>query len=400
MKRAVRLVVNGEAVEAMVEPRTHLADFLRETLTLTGLHLRCEQGACGACTILIDGHPARACLTFPVLCEGAEITTLEGLEDDPATVALRHAFMAEHGVQCGFCTPGMLVTARDIVLRLRDADEARIREELSGNLCRCTGYAGIVRAIRRVVEERAAGRSGAARPLPGTAPVGARPAVAAPEGGNGALPGAPAPGDRTSEPTGTVAPAGSIALDGAPTISVRRRIVVAKPPAPVWAALSDPTRVAPCMPGARLTAPPSEGRLTGEIAVRLGPIAVTFAGEGSLETDDEAMRGRLLGHGAERSGRSKASGAVAFSVTPLEGGASSAIDVSLEAILRGPLAQFARGAIVADLAGRLLDAFGENLSRSLDGAEPAAALAPIGAGALLWAAIRSRIAAFFARRGR
>ncbi len=142
---------------ADVEPRLHLADFLREHLNLTATHLRCEQGACGACTVLIDGQPARSCITYAAMCDGAAITTIEGLEDDPVMVALRRAFSEEHGLQCGYCTPGMLVTARDIVIRLPDADQARIRTELSGNLCRCTGYVGIVRAISRVLDERRRG---------------------------------------------------------------------------------------------------------------------------------------------------------------------------------------------------------------------------------------------------
>ncbi len=182
--RTIRLTVNGRTVAETVEERMHLADFLREKLNLTGTHLRCEQGVCGACTLLIDGQPARACITYAALCEGAEITTIEGLDADPATAALRKAFSQEHGLQCGFCTPGMLVTARDILLRLPDADERRVRLELSGNLCRCTGYVGIVRAILRALEER---RAGAAAPLiPDMAPlgpVGARRGAAASENG-------------------------------------------------------------------------------------------------------------------------------------------------------------------------------------------------------------------------
>ena len=160
--RSVELTVNGAAIVEAVEPRLHLADLLRERLGLTGTHLRCEQGACGACTLLIDGEPARACITYAVLCEGAQVTTIEGLEDDPIMVALRRAFTAEHGLQCGFCTPGMLITARDIVRRLPGADERRIRLELSGNLCRRTGYVGIVRAIRRVLQEVRSGALAAA----------------------------------------------------------------------------------------------------------------------------------------------------------------------------------------------------------------------------------------------
>ena len=150
----VVLRVNGRERAATCEPRTTLADFLRSHLRLTGTHLGCEQGVCGACTVLLNGAPARSCLTFAIACNGADIRTVEGFADDPVMARLREAFGAEHALQCGFCTPGMLATARDIVTRLPGADEARIRRELSGNLCRCTGYVGIVRAIARVLAER------------------------------------------------------------------------------------------------------------------------------------------------------------------------------------------------------------------------------------------------------
>jgi aerobic carbon-monoxide dehydrogenase small subunit len=152
--RRITLEVNGEPVDAAVEPRTHLADFLREAQGLTGTNLGCEHGVCGACTLEIDGAPARSCITFAVACAGAAVRTIEGFADDPVMAELRAAFTAEHALQCGYCTPGMLVTARDIVLRLPDADEPRIRKELSGNLCRCTGYMGIVSAIQRVLAAR------------------------------------------------------------------------------------------------------------------------------------------------------------------------------------------------------------------------------------------------------
>ena len=150
MKR-VSLTINGNPVTAEVEPRTSLADFLRESERLTGTNLGCEHGVCGACTLEIDGVPARSCIALAVACEGASVRTIEGFDDDPVMERLRQAFTAEHALQCGYCTPGMLVTARDIVMRLPDADEARIRLELSGNLCRCTGYVGIVNAIKAVL---------------------------------------------------------------------------------------------------------------------------------------------------------------------------------------------------------------------------------------------------------
>jgi carbon-monoxide dehydrogenase small subunit len=154
MKKAISLMVNGREVTAEVEPRTQLADFVREQLLLTGTHLGCEHGVCGACTIEVDGAPARSCIAYAAACDGARVRTIEGFDDDAVMAQLREAFSAEHALQCGYCTAGMLITARDIVLRLPDADEARIRKELAGNLCRCTGYVGIVRAIARVLEAR------------------------------------------------------------------------------------------------------------------------------------------------------------------------------------------------------------------------------------------------------
>ena len=147
------LTVNDRLFETQVEPRTHLGDFLRDQLRLTGTHLGCEHGVCGACTVLINGSPARACITLAVACQGLAVRTIEGFDQDPLMRRIRAAFSREHGLQCGFCTPGMVITARDIALRLPDADEARVRRELAGNLCRCTGYAGIVSAVCSVLKE-------------------------------------------------------------------------------------------------------------------------------------------------------------------------------------------------------------------------------------------------------
>lgn len=150
----VRLHVNGHDYTIRTEPRTHLADALREHCGLTGTHIGCEHGVCGACTVEVDGVPQRSCLQSATRFEGRSVRTIEGLDDDALGMALREAFSAEHALQCGYCTPGMLMTARDIVRRLPDADEARVREELAGNLCRCTGYRGIVRAIMRVLRSQ------------------------------------------------------------------------------------------------------------------------------------------------------------------------------------------------------------------------------------------------------
>jgi len=151
---AIALVVNGETRQLLAEPREQLAELLRRELMLTGTHLGCEHGVCGACTIEIDGALARSCIVHAGSCDGASVRTIEGFDGDTVMAALREAFSREHALQCGYCTPGMLVAARDIVLRLPDADEARVREELAGNLCRCTGYRGIVRAVLSVLAAR------------------------------------------------------------------------------------------------------------------------------------------------------------------------------------------------------------------------------------------------------
>ena len=156
MKHAVALTVNGRPVEATVESRLSLADFLRLELRLTATHLGCEHGVCGACTVLIDGEPARSCIALAVSLGGAEITTLEGLADDRAMQIIKQAFHDKHGLQCGFCTPGMLISTRDLLKRTPRPSESAVREGLSGNLCRCTGYQGIVRAVLKAAEDLAA----------------------------------------------------------------------------------------------------------------------------------------------------------------------------------------------------------------------------------------------------
>ena len=156
MKHSVALTVNGRPVGATVESRLSLADFLRLELRLTATHLGCEHGVCGACTILIDGEPARSCIALTVSLGGAEITTLEGLADDRAMQIIKQAFHDKHGLQCGFCTPGMLISARDLLKRTPRPSESAVRNGLSGNLCRCTGYQGIVRAVLKAAEDLAA----------------------------------------------------------------------------------------------------------------------------------------------------------------------------------------------------------------------------------------------------
>jgi aerobic carbon-monoxide dehydrogenase small subunit len=152
MKTSISATVNGRPVQSSVEPRTSLADLLREELRLTATHLGCEQGVCGACTVLIDGQPARSCITLAVGIDGSDVRTLEGLDRDPLMLAIKAAFHDKHGLQCGFCTPGMLISAWDLLRRKPDLSASEIRIAISGNLCRCTGYQGIVRSIQSAAE--------------------------------------------------------------------------------------------------------------------------------------------------------------------------------------------------------------------------------------------------------
>jgi aerobic carbon-monoxide dehydrogenase small subunit len=144
---AVTLNLNGRPVAEEVPARLTLADWLRDRHNLTGTHLGCEHGVCGACTVLVDGEPVRACLMLAVACDERSVTTIEGLGADPIAAALRDAFHRHHALQCGFCTPGMLIAARDLIRRRRAGSERQIRDGLAGNICRCTGYTNIVAAI-------------------------------------------------------------------------------------------------------------------------------------------------------------------------------------------------------------------------------------------------------------
>lgn len=146
-KVRVRLTLNGRAVSGEAEPRMLLSDFLRHTLGATGTHVGCEHGVCGCCTVLIDGIAVRSCLTLAVQAEGTSITTVEALAPDGRLNALQRAFHNNHALQCGFCTPGILMSFTDYLRRNPRPSEAEIREVLSGHLCRCTGYAGIVAAV-------------------------------------------------------------------------------------------------------------------------------------------------------------------------------------------------------------------------------------------------------------
>lgn len=358
----IALTVNARAVKASVEPRTHLADFLRDGLNLTGTHLGCEHGVCGACTLLLDDMPARSCITYAVACDGARVTTIEGLDDDEITTELRAAFTREHALQCGYCTPGMLISARDLVLRLPEPDERSIRIGLSGNLCRCTGYVGIVRAVRSVIDQR---RRRGVLPIP--------------DGGRRTL-GPAGSGNSANASTSDIARVpttraetrdednGAMVIpDFAPEKVFKQEFTVAYPPGRVFDMLGDVTQVAACLPGASLTGVPTPERTEGMIQVKLGPISADFRGAARIERDLENWSGRIVGTGSDQRSRSSTQGEIRYRLVPTEQGAATRVELSIGYSLRGMLAQIAREGLVRDLAARLTADFARNLDLHLSG---------------------------------
>jgi carbon-monoxide dehydrogenase small subunit len=377
---AISLTVNGRAVSAEVEPRTHLADFLRDHLRLTGTHLGCEHGVCGACTVLIAGVPARSCIAYAVACDGLDIRTIEGFEDDTLMAELREAFSREHGLQCGFCTAGMLISARDIVRRLPQADERRIRTELSGNLCRCTGYVGIVNAVASVAARQT---KPATMPVVTPRKVVPRYATVAP-----ATPAAPA----RAEPAAARAPEAA----RAGWTRIEESFVIAAPPKAVWQALADFPKVAACLPGAELTEHDARS-VKGRLRVKLGPMAASFAGSATVQRDDAAMTGLAKGAGTDSGSRSRTRGELAYRLTPEADGGQTRVAVTVEYDLQGPLAQFSRSGLARDFASRVVAEFAANLNRALGAGEAHRAEAPrsLDVLGLLWSLVWRRVKALF-----
>jgi carbon-monoxide dehydrogenase small subunit len=353
----VRLHLNGAWVRHDATPRTHLGDFVRDHCGLTGTHLGCEHGVCGACTVLVDGQPVRSCITFAVACDQKDVRTIEGYGDDPWMARLRAAFTREHALQCGYCTPGMLATAYDIVKRLPDADEERIRVELSGNLCRCTGYVGIVRAIASVLADLKA------EPIAGSSPATA-----------------PAAAVRATAPMRSFAVAQDApplaAQSSAPATESRKgwshiedSFIVDFPAQQVWDFMGDVEALASCLPGAEVLE--SDGRsVKGRIAIKFGPIAAAFNGSAVLERDDAGRSGLLRGAGTDSISQSRAKGDVGYRVVAIDE-TRTRVDITLDHMLQGALAQFSRSGLVRDFVTRMIADFGRNLAARMDGTSAA-----------------------------
>ena len=430
MTLPLSLTVNGRPVEAAVEPRMHLADFLRDVLRLTGTHLGCEHGVCGACTVLIDGAPARSCIAYAITCDGADVRTIEGFDHDPLMQALRRSFTRHHALQCGYCTPGMLITSHDIVRRLPEADEARVREELSGNLCRCTGYVGIVEAVGAVLAEPPARADGTPRPSADPSvrwhDDGGRSAAPGPhrctpphesDSGTGArdmprrLPDthghfeatSPAPrsstgarkapdatdsdwADRTAVADTPSGMPTRHASDGSNPVASGHQTTLAIAPEPLWHVLRDIPTVVRCLPGASLAGPAHADPLALEMTVAIGPVRARFEGSAHVTFDDRRRTATIDGSGQDARSRSTSEGRIELAVLPATAG-GSILRLRLRYALKGPLAQFSRGAVVDTVIEQLLEQFAANLASTAGGNEVGSAPA-VGVLALATAAIR------------
>ncbi len=388
---AITLTVNGRALSADTTPRTHMADFLRESQGLTGTHIGCEHGVCGACTIEINGEISRACITYAVACEGTEIRTIEAFDDDALMIRLRAAFTAEHALQCGYCTPGMLIAARDLIRRRGTLTVPEIRTEMSGNLCRCTGYAGIIRAISRVMVEVADETSSPIRgngwlgPAPGPTSRAAIPPAHRQDADRKRMPAASSAASHTLLPSREIKVlTGPIRIDGA-TTKVTQSFVVEQPIARVWLLLTNLEAVVPCMPGAVLDGGPgADGTFSAHLALRLGPIRTTFAGDGKFTRDDAARSCRIEGRGRDRSGPSSVIGDVTYRAIELSE-TSTRVEADIGYSLSGPLAQFGRPGLVHGLVTHVGETFARNLDAAAAGRAPTSSKDnELGAVSLLW----------------
>jgi aerobic-type carbon monoxide dehydrogenase small subunit (CoxS/CutS family)/carbon monoxide dehydrogenase subunit G len=377
----VALTVNGTPVTLDVEPRITLADTLRHRLGLTGTHVGCEHGVCGACTVLVDGAAVRSCLMFAVQADGRDVVTVEALGSSSDLHPLQDAFRRHHGLQCGFCTPGFLMSAYEL---LRDGvdDEAKIAEELSGVLCRCTGYRGIVDAVRELAE------SGV--PLPEPANLGLPVAVA---------------GGTAATVTGTIAtpePELDAALPdlsipaGEPTEVIEVSTEIAHEPDAVWALLSDFPRMSRCLPGVELSTVLGDDIYGGRAQISMGPLKFDFAGAAHvIERDDEGRSLRAVAAGHDISGGGVRAD-LRFGAEPSSDGDGTVVRVHARIYLSGRAAQFGRS-ILGEVSRQLFADFGRTVERTLTTGEPVEPVRLSG-GKLALRAARAQLLALLRRR--
>jgi aerobic-type carbon monoxide dehydrogenase small subunit (CoxS/CutS family)/carbon monoxide dehydrogenase subunit G len=377
----VTLTVNGTEVTLDVEPRLTLVDALRHRLGLTGSHVGCEHGVCGACTVLVDGAAARSCLMFCVQAAGAEVTTVEALGEVDDLHPLQEAFRRHHGLQCGFCTPGFLMSSYDL-LRDGDVDEAHLREELGGVLCRCTGYAGIVDAVRAVAASHPDG-------LPAPKALG-RPILVR---GRGIPAGEAAALEHSAERAAAAPLAAARAVDlavpdGEPNETVDVVTEIDASPQETWELLQDFPRMSRLLPGVDLSRELGDDRYEGAARIHMGPMRLTFAGAAQvIERDASARSLRAIAAGRDISGGGVRADLV-ISAEPRDGGGTR-VRAQAKLFLSGRAAQFGRS-LAGDVSRQLFAQFGQGVEQTLKTGEVAEPTQLRG-GALAWSLVRARL---------
>ena len=357
MHEQITLTVNGEKHTAIVPARTQLAEIIRDHLELTGTHIGCEQGVCGACTVLMNGQPVRSCITFAHSCEGSEIETIEGFSSDPFMQKVMDAFSRYHALQCGFCTPGVLATAKDILTRFPSPDEGLVRHELSGNLCRCTGYQGMVQAIVDVGAQTGHGQTGHGQSsleesnFRRPEPVPFTPFVPEEDQGPAREPG--------TRPAATVTQHGN-------WTAVDRTFLVNHPKQEVWALFSDISRVATCVPGATVSRV-NDDTFSGHVEIAFGPVKARFAGDGNFRNNDDLQQGHISGKGTDKNGQSRVRGELHYTLMSGPSQSTTKVDMQFRFEIHGLLAQFNRPELVTGFVDFLMERFVANCHSVLSG---------------------------------
>ncbi|GAA5167554.1 MULTISPECIES: xanthine dehydrogenase family Fe-S subunit [Amycolatopsis] len=336
----VTFTVNGTPATLKLPARVTLSDALRDHLGLTGTHVGCEHGVCGMCTVLVDGQAARACLLFAVQLDGAEIVTVEGLGKPDELHPLQESFGRNHALQCGFCTPGFLMSSYDLLTGKPDVTPEELPAELSGVICRCTGYRNIVTAVRETQESFPEGI-----PAPGNC-------------GTRALAGRATVrvGDERQETEAVAEPVSTeIALpDGEPTIAVEVATGVDVESGRVWDVFDDVHLLASCLPGAELTEELGADTYAGRAKVSVGPVKLKFDGVARiLEHDRSAGRLRVLAQGRDTGG-AQTQAAIELRTEATAGG--TVLHADAKVYLTGRIAQFGR-ALAGDISRRMFEQF-------------------------------------------
>lgn len=346
----VRFTVNGTPAVLNLPARVTLADALRDHLGLTGTHLGCEHGVCGMCTVLVDGEAARACLLFACQLDGAEVVTVEGLGRPDDLHPLQESFGRNHALQCGFCTPGFLLSSYDLLANKPDVTDEELPEELSGVICRCTGYRNILTAVAETKNEHVDGI-----PAPGNcaprALVGRSTGHAANAGGSG-----------------EVAAAGAAHHDveitlpyGDPTVAVEVTSDLDVSLPKVWAVLDNTGVLARCLPGAELTEDLGNDRYTGRARVAVGPIKLSFTGVAHvIERRPETGTLRVLAQGQDTGGAQTQADITLVAQTTESG---THLRANARVYLAGRIAQFGR-ALAGDISRRMFEQFANSVQQA------------------------------------